>query len=484
VTAAAKPGPELPLTPHWSHSAPARRGRSRSGNKPARRRQLRRFGGFRRALRRGGGAASRAARSIASICLDCCSTARSVNQLVSRLISTVRLGAGSVPLSATITAGRTRRRRWRRVEGEQSIEHGVGEIDVDGRLQIGAVGLDDDVAQPRLPGADADRRRCLRHRQAGIVERATDEFANAIVLGRNPKLDSARDGAEHLRVEAHQPRLFERDGAEAGQRADESGGTAADTFDLGLQRQTAGRRRAIGAGKDRAELGVGEPEAKPRRETAGAVCNGETPVEAAFAQSARDILEHDLRTVEPRHSAESLRHQPRREHCALRLEGDAAVQTGLRSRRSDRATSRPRPRRIATAFQSPPQSRPVRRAIPPRSTRRSAAHRQSATPRGPAPCCRRSFPRTDRNRASPADRTQTATCPCRRHRSDRRRACLQSRSSRPSGPFADTSSRAGLLSPRRRDRDQAARAAARTHRPQTGRRYGHRRRPARPGRSP
>ena len=54
----------------------------------------------------------------------------------------------------------------------------------------------------------------------------------------------------------------------------------------------------------------------------------EPAVEAAFAQFARDILEHDLRAVEPRHAGQTLRHQPRREHRALRLEGDTAVQTG------------------------------------------------------------------------------------------------------------------------------------------------------------
>ena len=222
------------------------------------------FGGF-GAAAAAAAAASRAARSIASICLDCCSTARSVSQLVSRLVSMVRSGAGSGPLSATIT--RRLHSAWhrrRRIERQQRIEHRVGEIDIDGRLQLGAVRPDRDVAQARLPGVDADGGGCLRHRQAGVVERAGDEFADAAALGRNAKLDGAGHRAEHIRIEADKPRLFERDGAEAGQRADERRRAAADAFDLGLERETARRRRPLGAREDRAEFGAG----RGRREAA------------------------------------------------------------------------------------------------------------------------------------------------------------------------------------------------------------------------
>jgi hypothetical protein len=48
----------------------------------------------------------------------------------------------------------------------------------------------------------------------------------------------------------------------------------------------------------------------------------------ALAKLARDVLEHHLRAVESRHAAQALRHQPRREHRTLRLEVDAAVQSG------------------------------------------------------------------------------------------------------------------------------------------------------------
>ena len=149
---------------------------------------------------------SRAAFSIASSCLDCCSSSRNVSQLVSRVVSTVRLGAGSAPLSATIKAGGAAPGGLRRrIKREQRIEHGVAEIDVDGGLQIGAVGPHDDVAQARLPRVDADRGGGLRHRQAGIVERAGDEFPNAIAAGRNAKLDGAGHRVEHVGIEPDQP---------------------------------------------------------------------------------------------------------------------------------------------------------------------------------------------------------------------------------------------------------------------------------------
>ena len=64
-------------------------------------------------------------------------------------------------------------------------------------------------------------------------------------------------------------------------------------------------------------------DAKPRRDAIGAVRYGEPAFEPAIAHFAGDILEHDLRAVEPRHAAQTLRHQPRREHRALRLEFDA-----------------------------------------------------------------------------------------------------------------------------------------------------------------
>ena len=179
---------------------------------------------------------SRAAFSIASICLDCCSSSRNVSQLVSRVVSTVRLGAGSAPLSATIKAGGAAPAACGgalSVSSASSMASPRSTLTVG--LQIGAVGPHDDVAQARLPRVDADRGGRLRHRQAGIVERAGDEFPNAIAAGRNAKLDGAGHRVEHVGIEPDQPRLFERDGAEAGQRADERGGAAAGAFDLGLQ---------------------------------------------------------------------------------------------------------------------------------------------------------------------------------------------------------------------------------------------------------
>ena len=74
--------------------------------------------------------------------------------------------------------------------------------------------LDDDVAQPRLPGADAET--------ADAFDTGRPALSSAPPTNSRMRLSSvgipssmARDGAEHLRVEAHQPRLFERDGAEA-----------------------------------------------------------------------------------------------------------------------------------------------------------------------------------------------------------------------------------------------------------------------------
>ena len=241
----------------------------------------------------------------------------------------MRRGDGSAPFSAISRAGCTAPGAGgRRIQGQQRIEHGIGEIDVDGRLQLGAFGPDHDVAQARLPGADADRRRRRRHRQAGIVERAGDKLAHAVAFNRDAELDTAGGRAEHIRIESDELGLFERDGAEAGQRADESRGAAAGTLDLGVQGQMAGRRRAIGAGQDRAELGAGDAGAKPRGQTGGAVGHREPAVEAALADFARDVLEHHLRAVEPCNAGEPLRHQPRREHRALRIEGDAPVEAG------------------------------------------------------------------------------------------------------------------------------------------------------------
>jgi hypothetical protein len=67
------------------------------------------------------------------------------------------------------------------------------------------------------------------------------------------------------------PRLIERDGASAASGATNGGGAAAAAFKLGLQRQPAGRRRALGTGEDRAEVGVGQSDAQLRREAGGAV---------------------------------------------------------------------------------------------------------------------------------------------------------------------------------------------------------------------
>ena len=68
-------------------------------------------------------------------------------------------------------------------------------------------------------------------------------------------------------------------------------------LDLGLQREAAGGRRAIGAGDERAEFGAGKPDAKPRHQAGGVIGNGEPAFEAALADLACDILEHDLRAA-------------------------------------------------------------------------------------------------------------------------------------------------------------------------------------------
>ena len=83
-------------------------------------------------------------RSIVSICLDCCSTARNASQLASALASTVRGGAAAGPS--------TRSRRWaarrrRSVVAPDSvstrIERRVGKIDVRADREIGAAGAGD-----------------------------------------------------------------------------------------------------------------------------------------------------------------------------------------------------------------------------------------------------------------------------------------------------------------------------------------------------
>ena len=126
-------------------------------------------------------AASRAACSIASICLDCCSSARNVSQLVSRLVSTVRLGAGSVPLSATITAGRAAPAAC---GGALSVSSASSMASARSTLTVACRSAPSawmTMSRKRAcPALMLMRGGCLRHRQAGIVERAGDEFANAI----------------------------------------------------------------------------------------------------------------------------------------------------------------------------------------------------------------------------------------------------------------------------------------------------------------
>ena len=190
----------------------------------------------------------------------------SVSQLVSRLVSTVRLGAGSAPLSAIITAGCT------------APGAGGGALSVSSASSMASARSTLTVAcrsAPSAPITMSRKRACpaLTLMAADAFDTGRPALSSAPVTNSRMRLPSVGMPSSTARVtapntsgiEADKPRLFERDGAEAGQRADERGGAAAGTFDLGLQRQTAGRRRAIGAGEDRAELGVGEADAKPRR---------------------------------------------------------------------------------------------------------------------------------------------------------------------------------------------------------------------------
>ena len=167
----------------------------------------------------------------------------------------------------------------------------------------------------------------------------------------------------------------------------------------------------------------------------------EPAVEAALADFARDILEHDLRTVEPHHATKALRHQPGREHRALRFERDTAVQAGRQQAIGSGRPAGSARGRSRRASRSPSRSPPAHPAWRLQTIRRRARCRRSAAPAGPGLSRRRSCRRVGRDRASPADRKQTATCPCRRRRSGRRQACLRTRSSHARGDpaFANVS---------------------------------------------
>ncbi len=179
-----------------------------------------------------------------------------------------------------------------------------------------------------------------------------------------------------------------------------------------------------------------------------------------------------------------LRHQPGRERRPLRLEADAAAE-------ADRAPGNRIGRPAGTACGSvrghADRGRDHRRRIERFRLDRAFDPRHVAEAQasaGPAPCCRRSCPRTVRDRASPAGRTSE---PQRALAGDVDRAggeLALNGSSRPSGPFADDVEPRRLAGRRRRcDRARAAPAAGRPHRPPTGRRYELRRRSARRDRS-
>ena len=140
-------------------------------------------------------AASRAARSIASICRDCCSTARSVSQLVSRLMSTVRCGDGSAPFSAISTAGRCAPGDGGdAVERQPRIERRVGEDrrwrSPEDRRRSACMAMS---LQARLPGADADRgRRPATPASGALSSTPVTNSRIRLPLERNAKLDRAR----------------------------------------------------------------------------------------------------------------------------------------------------------------------------------------------------------------------------------------------------------------------------------------------------
>ena len=95
------------------------------------------------------------------------------------------------------------------------------------------------------------------------------------------------------------------------------------------KRQTAGRRRPIGAGEDRAEFGPGDAERKAapsdrRRRSKPRAGRRSGPCRISPATSSNTTSEPFNRATPDR----LLRHQPRREHRALRIEGDAAVEAG------------------------------------------------------------------------------------------------------------------------------------------------------------
>ena len=155
-------------------------------------------------------------------------------------------------------------------------------------------------AQPRLPGRDGDGRFGVRRRQRAVLQRRRHEIADATGLGRNAEIDGADHRVEHARIEARKLGVLERDGAGAGQRADECGGAAAGRLEFSAQRHLPRNRRPLHtAADDGRRIGIVQRDVGANRSTIGSGDKRQPAVEPAVRQFRCKLIEHDFGRTEP-----------------------------------------------------------------------------------------------------------------------------------------------------------------------------------------